>query len=608
MCGIFGYIGKRNSVEVALEGLKRLEYRGYDSAGLAGIHEGDLAWVKTVGNIASLEQEVKSQQFTVEPIIAHTRWATHGAPTATNAHPHYDHDKTITLVHNGIIDNHHALREQLKKEGIAFETDTDTEVIVHLIAKHYNGNILEAVQAAIPHLQGAYAIALIHRDHPDQILAVAHESPLVIGVGGNEAFIASDSHAFSAHTREVMFLSNAEIAIVSKNKLEVYDLALEQLEKESTQLDPSVADVTKGDYPHFTLKEIYEQPQTLRNAFASRLLMDYGNATFEEGHFNPDMFSTVKRVLILGCGTSWHAGCIASYMIEELAHIPVQVEIASEFRYKNPIVPSDTLIIAISQSGETADTLAAVREVKAKGAHLLAICNVPHSTLGREADFTLQLHAGPEIGVCSTKAFTSQVTVLSLIALMMARMRDLSRHQGQQFLKALTALPEQLQYVLSQGAHIESIAKKYAHYQNFFFLGRSYMYPSAQEGALKLKEIAYINANGYPAGEMKHGPIALISEECPTVAVCANRQTYGKMLNNIMEVKARKGPTIGIGFQSSEDLEQIADDTIFIPETLDALAPIPVAVVMQLFAYYVAKERGAEIDQPRNLAKSVTVE
>jgi glutamine---fructose-6-phosphate transaminase (isomerizing) len=608
MCGIFGYIGKKNSVNVVIEGLKRLEYRGYDSAGIAGSKDGKLYSCKEVGKVSFLETELERTQLSLDVAIGHTRWATHGKPSELNAHPHFDALRTLSLVHNGIVENHEALRQHLIQKGITFQSETDTEVIAHLIGVHYHGDILKAVQTVIPLLEGSFAIAIIHRDYPDQIIAVAHESPLVIGIGADEAFISSDSHAFLAHTREVVFLSNSEIAVIRPDKLEIFNTSLEQIRKEHEFLSIEAEEISKKGYEHYTLKEINEQSQAIRNALLSRYLEDYGTAVFEELSFDVNELLSIQRILILACGTSWHAGCVASYLIEDMARIPVQVEISSEFRYKNPIVPSGTFVIAISQSGETADTVAALRELKAKGAKVLGICNVHGSTLARECDCTLFLKAGPEIGVCSTKAFVSQVTVLTLFSLLLARMRHMSKLEGQEFIQALKILPDQVQKVLNNADHIQRLAKKYAKYENFFYLGRRYMFPTALEGALKLKEISYINANGYPAGEMKHGPIALINENCPTLAFCANKLTYDKLLSNLMEVKARSGPILAIAEEDSKGIESVADDVIWVPRCKDEIAVIPTTVAAQLFAYYVAYERGEDIDQPRNLAKSVTVE
>ncbi len=607
MCGIFGYIGKKDPIKMVLDGLKRLEYRGYDSAGLAGVEDGKIVACKEVGKVSALEQEVQKNHFAPELAIAQTRWATHGTVTKLNAHPHFDAQQSLALVHNGIIENYEALKKKLQESGVQFVSDTDTEVIAHLIAHYYEGNLLNAVQKTVDELKGAYAVAVVHRDFPDQIIAIAHECPLVIGIGNNEAFVSSDPNAFAFYTRQAIYLSNSEIAVIKADSQQVYNTN-QEITKESQLIEGNVDQISKGTFDHYTLKEIYEQPQAIRNALLSRFLPEYGTALFEELDFNMTDLLTVERILILACGTSWHAGCVAAYLIEDKARIPVQVEISSEFRYKNPLVPPGTFVIAISQSGETADTIAAVREVKAKGARVLALCNVHGSTLTREADSTIFLKAGAEIGVCSTKAFTSQVVVLALFTLLLARMRHMSKSEGQDFLHALLKLPDQVQTVLDQSHQIEAIAKKYAKYDNFFYLGRRYMFPTSLEGALKLKEISYINANGYAAGEMKHGPIALINEECPTVALCANRMTYDKLISNLMEIKARHGRIIAIAEEGQDQIEKIADDVIYVPASIDELASILTTVVTQLLAYYIAKERGADIDQPRNLAKSVTVE
>lgn len=609
MCGIFGYVGSQDAVKIIINGLRKLEYRGYDSAGIAGISDNELVSCKEVGKLNILEAEVQKQGLAFNLAIGHTRWATHGIPTKVNAHPQFDKERSLAVVHNGIIENHESLRQGLMKKGITFVSDTDTEVIAHLIAGYYEGDLLQAVQRTIPLLEGAYAIAVIHRAHPQQIIAVAHRSPLVVGVGKNEAFISSDSHAFAGEVNEIIFLSNAEIASITPNKLEVYNSSMEQIAKERKPHTLSNEEISKGDFAHYTLKEIYQQPQTIRSALSGRILEDFGTATFEESNFDPNELIAVERVLILACGTSWHAGLIGAMMLEDRARIPVQVEISSEFRYKNPLISPGTFVIAISQSGETADTIAAVREVKAKGAKVLAICNVSGSTLVRESDFSLFLRAGPEIGVCSTKAFTSQVTILALFTILMARMRHMDKREGQTFLNALQKLPTQVQEILDNASHIQSVAKAYAHYENFFFIGRRYMFPASLEGALKLKEISYINANGYAAGEMKHGPIALLNEQCPVVALCSNLTTVQKLESNLREVKARHAPLIIIADKNSEkSFEKLADGVIRIPKTIDELAAIPTVVAAQLLAYYIALEKGTDIDQPRNLAKSVTVE
>lgn len=608
MCGIIGYIGNRNVVDVTIQGLKKLEYRGYDSSGIAGLRNGELLYNKQVGKISELEKEIKKKNLELDLAIAHTRWATHGKPNRGNAHPHFNSGHCLALVHNGIIENHSSLRDMLVKKGVVFHSDTDTEVIAHLISDFYRGDLLKAVMETIPLLKGSYAIALIHRNHPGKIIGIANESPLVIGIGREEMFLASDTHAFAGSAHSAVYIESGEVAVIERDGYEVYDSMMTPISKESRELIHQAEEVTRGEFDHYTLKEIFEQPQALRSALTARGIDEYGTAKFDTLNIEMSELLSVQRIIILACGTSYYAGHIGEYMLEELARIPTQVEISSEYRYKNPIVPEGTLVIAISQSGETADTLAAFRELKAKGATVLTICNVHDSSIAREADSCLYLRAGIEIGVCSTKAFTSQVGVLALFTLMMARMRHLGRDDGQAFLNEIKKLPEHVEKVLESSDQIQAIAKKYAHYDNFFYLGRRYMFPGALEGALKLKEIAYINANGYPAGEMKHGPIALIGPDCPTVALTNDRYTYEKMLSNLMEVKARSGPIIAIAEEGAEGLEEVADDLIRVPKTRDEIAVIPATIATQLLAYYIALERGTEIDQPRNLAKSVTVE
>lgn len=609
MCGIFGYIGPQNSVQMVLSGLKKLEYRGYDSSGIVGISNGKLLFAKQVGKLEKLENEINTTHLELDSAIGHTRWATHGKPTFENAHPHFDAAMSVGVVHNGIIENDQELRRLLKSHGVVFKSETDTEVVPHLIAHYYTGNLLEAVCATVSMLKGAFSLAIIHRDHPDCLVCVAKECPLAVGIGSNEGFISSDPHAFAAFTRDVFYLSAAEIAVVKAGSYEVYDAGQTLLNKTLHRIEAKTETHARGNFEHFTLKEIHEQPKVMENALLGRINEEYGTVKFEELSLDINDFLTIERILILGCGTSWHAGYLAEYMIEDIARIPVQVEISSEYRYKNPIVLPGTLVIAISQSGETADTLAATRELQAKGAKILALCNVHGSTLDREADAHIYLRAGIEIGVCSTKAFTNQVLTLYLLTIMIARMRHLTSQEGLEYLYPIRQLSLQVQEVLDRADQIKAIAKRYAQYNNFFYVGRRYMYPACLEGALKLKEISYINANGYPAGELKHGPIALITEQCPTVAFCANKKTYGKLLNNLREIKARGGLIVAIAEEGSDgELTEIADDIIWVPGTRDELASIPASVAAQLFAYYVALERGTEIDKPRNLAKSVTVE
>lgn len=606
MCGIYAYFGHRNGIKIALDGLRRIEYRGYDSAGIGTVVDGKITYFKDVGKISSIEHLIGD--LTSPIVIAHTRWATHGKVTKENAHPHLDDTSSVACVLNGIIENFQPLKEKLRSEGATFKSETDTEVLPQLIARLYEGDFLRAVQEALLLIHGSYATACLHKNHPNELIVAASGCPLVIGVGVQETFVASDPNALIHHTREVIYLSGGEVARITPEGVEIFDASMTQISKKTEQLLHSVEEVSKGAYEHFTLKEIFEQPQTIRNAMLSRFFEEYGTVALDGLNLSVNDLLSIQRILIIACGTSWHAGYVASYMLEDCARVPTQVEVSSEFRYKNPIVPEGTFVIAISQSGETADTIAAVREIKAKGAKVLAICNMQGSTLARESDGCLFLRAGPEVGVCSTKAFTSQLVVLSLFAILMARMRHMSKVEGQQCLQSLQQLPEQVQKVLDSAPLIEKIAKKYSHFSDFFFLGRRYMYPTALEGALKLKEIAYVNANGYPAGEMKHGPIALINENCPTIALCADKTTYDKLISNLMEVKARNGKVIAIAHEGAKGLEGVADDIIYVPDTYDEFAPIISTVVTQLLAYYMARERGADIDKPRNLAKSVTVE
>ncbi len=610
MCGIFGYIGSHNSTQICLEGLKRLEYRGYDSSGIAGIHDGSLFIVKERGKIAALEALLLQNPIPFEFAIAHTRWATHGEPTTDNAHPHSDQNNTLTIVHNGIIENHQSLRQYLKEKGISFRSETDSEVVAQLIAYLYKGNFLGAVQKALSMLQGFWGIAVIHKDHPDQIIVAARENPIAIATNASreESFISSDANAFPHDDLDVIFLRSDEVAVVRRGSVEIFDQASTKVERNAERLGLDTFAFSKGDFPHFMLKEIFDQPQAIQQALHNRCIDDYGTVEFDNLTFTAQELLGIRNILILACGTSWHAGCIAASLFEDIARISSQAEIASEFRYRNPIVSEETLVIAISQSGETLDTIAAVRETKRKGAKVLGICNVRNSTLTRECDSTLFLRAGPEISVCSTKAFTSQITVLSLFTLLMARLRHMSKEEGQELIKELRTLPALCQHVLQQGPEIEAIAKKYAEFDNFFFLGRHYMHITSLEAALKLKEISYLQATGYPSGELKHGPIALVNPELAVVGLCGNQKTYEKTLSNLTEAKSRGGKILAIAPQGASHIEDVADDVIYLPQVSDWLAAIPYSIICQLLAYYIAIQRGTEIDQPRNLAKSVTVE
>ncbi len=610
MCGIFGYTGKENSLAICLKGLKQLEYRGYDSAGIAGVQNGELVFVKDSSKISLLEEKILEKNYSLDAAIGHTRWATHGKPTYENAHPHFDEKLSLALVHNGIIENYDSLKEMLKSKGFFFRSETDTEVIAQLIAYHYKGELYKAVQKAVKLLKGSLAIAVIHKDFPEEIVATTRESPLTIGYDTEktEGWISSDPNSFLGKSLNIFFLKNDEIARVNKGAITIFDKNLERIFKKAEKLESEYEAPSKKGFEHFMLKEIYEQPLTIQKALLGRFSESFGNVEFESFHFSPKELSATSHILMVACGTSWHAGCIGAAILEEKARIPTQAEIASELRYKNPIISKETLVVAISQSGETADTIAAVREAKTKGAKILGICNVKNSTLTRESDSCIFLKAGPEIGVCSTKAFTSQIAVLYLFALLMARLRHLNKQETFFFWQHLKKIPQKIKQVLDKASEIESIAKKYSQYNHFFFLGRRYMYATCLEAALKLKEISYVNANGYPAGELKHGPIALLDANFPIIAFCANLQTYEKMASNLMEVKARGAPVFALIPQGFEEMNHIADDIFYLPYTLDELAVFPSSVAGQLFAYYVAKNRGAEIDQPRNLAKSVTVE
>ncbi|HRW58794.1 MAG TPA: glutamine--fructose-6-phosphate transaminase (isomerizing) [Chlamydiales bacterium] len=611
MCGIFGYIGNEHSVRNCLDGLKLLEYRGYDSAGIAGIKNGELHIYKEVGNIAVLEKSINVNDLDLSLTIGHTRWATHGKPSKENAHPHHDYKHTVAVVHNGIIENFNEIKKWLKTEkNITCSTDTDTEVIAQMISVYYRGSIKQAVFETMHKLKGSFAIAVIHKNHPNEIIAMARENPLVIGHSDDkeEIFISSDPNAFLGRRLNVFYLKNNEIVSISQNHIEVYNEKNHRIEKLTELLDSQEGIPSKNGFDHFMIKEIFEQPLTIKKAFYGRICDQYKTAIFESLNFTPQELMGTKQILIIACGTAWHAGCIGAMMLEEKARIPTHAELASELRFKNPIINEDTLVIAISQSGETADTLSAVREAKGKGAKVLGIVNVRNSTLTRESDSCIYLNAGPEISVCSTKAFTAQITVLSLFTLYMARLRHQSKEDGNAFIEELIKIPSSIQQILERADEIETISKKYAHFESFFFMGRNYMYTCCLEAALKLKEISYLNANGYPAGEMKHGPIALISKKMPVIAFCANELTFDKMLSNLQEVKARGAPILAITHKVCPELLEIADDVIEVPFTSDLFASLTSSIVGQLIAYYIAKKRGTEIDQPRNLAKSVTVE
>jgi len=610
MCGIVGYIGNKDATPILLEGLKRLEYRGYDSAGVAILTNGKITVEKQPGKISALEQSLAQNALSGKLGIAHTRWATHGVPNQTNAHPHTDTTGRIALIHNGIIENYQTIKTKLESNGYKFSTDTDTEALVNLIAEYYqNGsNLEEAVRAALSQVEGTYGIAVISRDDPDTLIAARRGSPLVVGMGENEFFVASDVSAIINHTKDVTYLDDNEIAIITRDKVTIKTIDNLEVDKKVEKIAFDLDKIEKSGYDHFMLKEIMEQPQTIEDAMRGRLLSEEGTARLGGIRHEMESLLYAPQILFSACGTSWHASLIGEYMLEEFARTPVEVEYASEFRYRDPIIERGAVMFVISQSGETADTLAAMKEAKRKGAKVFGICNVVGSTIARESDAGVYLHAGPEIGVASTKAFTSQVMVLSLLSLLMARMRNLGASKGIDIVNEMKALPQKIEKILQTHELIKEIAKEYHQSQNFLYLGRGYNFPVALEGALKLKEISYIHAEGYPAAEMKHGPIALIDENMPVVFIATKDSTYEKITSNIEEVKARSGRIIAIATEGDEEIKKRADHVIYIPPTLEFLTPILTIIPLQLLAYHIAILRGCDVDQPRNLAKSVTVE
>lgn len=629
MCGIVGYIGNREATPILLSGLKRLEYRGYDSAGLALLEDlpaaissnghstqlhpaQQLVIEKCKGKVTDLE-ELSGRNPHLSTIgIGHTRWATHGAPSDVNAHPHTDQSGKIAIIHNGIIENYSQIKKHLIARGHTFRTETDTEVLAHLIGEFFeqNHNLTEAVRLSLNEVVGAYGIAVISSENPDEIVVARKGSPLVIGVGNdNDYFVASDAAAIIAHTRQVIYLSDNEMATITRSGIKTRTISNVEITKTIEIIEMELEAIEKGGFDHFMLKEIYEQPRTITDAMRGRVIEEEGNVVLGglENHLRE--LRRANRILITACGTSFHAGLIGKYMIEQFARIPVDIEYASEFRYRNPIVGDDDVMFAISQSGETADTLAALREGKRKGALGLGIVNVVGSTIARESDGGVYIHAGPEIGVASTKAFTSQLTVFALITIMLGRMRHLSVVDGRAMIRELLALPDKVQQTIENTERqVKEIAEIFKNATNFLYLGRGYNYPAALEGALKLKEISYIHAEGYPAAEMKHGPIALIDENMPVVFVAPHDDVYEKILSNIQEVRARKGHVIAIATEGDEQISELAEQVIYIPETIPMLTPILSVVPLQLLAYYMATARGCNVDQPRNLAKSVTVE
>jgi glucosamine--fructose-6-phosphate aminotransferase (isomerizing) len=608
MCGIVGYVGPRVATPLLIEGLKRLEYRGYDSAGVAIVNGRGVETRKAAGKISTLETIVTGSPVSGTLGIAHTRWATHGAPTTGNAHPHTDCKGNIAVVHNGIIENATALRHWLEDNGHTFQSETDTEVLAHLIEASYDGNLEDAVIEALHMVHGTYGIAVISSLDRDKIVAARKGSPLIIGLGDQEYYIASDVSAILEHTRQVVYLDDGDLAVLERTGYRVLDLDAHEMTREVSQVDWDLDQIERGGFDHFMLKEIFEQPQTIENTMRGRLLEADGTAKLAGLNLANDELLEIDNIIITACGTSWHSALIGEHMLEEMTRIPVEVEYASEFRYRNPIVTPRTLCIVISQSGETADTLAAMREAKRRGARAIGLVNVVGSTIARESDGGVYLHAGPEIGVASTKAFTSQVVALALLTLRMGRLRSLSAVRGGEIIEALHALPGQIQEILDRAPEIEQLAGQYVDSHNFLYLGRGYNFAVALEGALKLKEISYIHAEGYPAAEMKHGPIALIDSQMPVVFIAPHDSVFDKVVSNVQEVKARGGRVIALTSRDEPQLAGLIDHEIRIPQTIEMLTPVLAAVPLQLLAYYIAVKRGCNVDQPRNLAKSVTVE
>ncbi len=615
MCGIVGYIGHREAYPIILKGLKRLEYRGYDSAGIALYDGKDIKLSKTKGKVADLEERLEKEITTDGTLgIGHTRWATHGVPNDVNSHPHYSNSGNLVIIHNGIIENYESLKKELKKRGYTFKSDTDTEVLINLIEdvmKQENTKLGKAVQVALNQVVGAYAIAVFDKNKPNEIVVAKLGSPLAIGVGEDEFFIASDASPFIEYTKNAIYLEDEEMAVIRRGK----DVKIRKI-KDDSLVDPYVQElqinleqIEKGGYDHFMLKEIYEQPRAILDTFRGRLLTNEAIIKMAGVEDNMKKFLNADRILIVACGTSWHAGLVAEYIFEDLARIPVEVEYASEFRYRNPVIRENDVVIAISQSGETADTLAAIKLAKSKGAFVFGVCNVVGSSIARETDAGAYTHAGPEIGVASTKAFTTQITILTLIALRLARAKGtISSSDFRHQLIELELIPAKVEKALQSDAYVKTIAAIYKDVKNFLYLGRGYNFPVALEGALKLKEISYIHAEGYPAAEMKHGPIALIDENMPIVVIATKKGHYEKVVSNIQEIKSRKGKIIGIVTEGDVDVRELADHVIEVPDTLESLSPLLTTIPLQLLSYHIAVMLNKNVDQPRNLAKSVTVE
>lgn len=607
MCGIVAYLGKKQSLPILINGLRRLEYRGYDSSGVAILNNQKIKKVKAVGKIDNLANKVKGEDLSGTIGIAHTRWATHGGVTEANTHPHSGCTEDLAIVHNGIIENYRELREKFLA-GHKIESETDTEILAHLIEVFYKGNLLEAVQAALHEVRGTYGLVAMHVNEPDKIIAARLGSPLVIGVGGDEYYVASDTSPMLAYTRNVIFLDDGEVAEISRSGLQIYNLEAKSVVKNTETIDWDEEQAQKQGFPHFMLKEIYDQPTVFMDAIRGRFDLETGTAHLGGLNMIVEEMRRINRVVFLACGTSSYAAMVGKFAFERLAGIVSEVNVASEFRYSDPIVDENTLVFALSQSGETADTLAAVREAKRKGAVVRGIVNVIGSTIARECSGGTYIHAGPELAVASTKAYTNTIAVLLLYALQFGRNRRLSLATGKRLLEAMLEIPEKMKEIFNQDEEIKALAEKYSNYRDFYFLGRGVNYPVALEGSLKLKEISYCHSEAYPAGELKHGPIALLSENFPVVALLTKNQLYEKMLSNTQEIKARKAPIIALATMGDESIRETANDVIFVPPTMELLEPLLNTVPLQLFAYHLAVKLGRDVDRPRNLAKSVTVE
>ena len=611
MCGIVGYIGEKEAMPILLDGLKRLEYRGYDSAGIAVLEDDSLKVFKRAGKVADLETLADLHPSAAHIGIGHTRWATHGVPNDVNAHPHVDHTGEIAVIHNGIIENYGAIRKRLLRDGIEFRTDTDTESLVQLISAFVDitGDLEQAVRLALKEVDGTYGIIVLSRRDPGKLIAARRGSPIVLGVNDGEYFVASDASAIVGHTRQVIYLEDGEIATLTREGCEIKTLGDEVIQHKIEEITYDIEQIEKSGYDHFMLKEIHEQPQTIHDSMRGRIILEKGTAKLGGLREVLPVLNNARRIIITACGTSWHAALVGEYMLEQYARIPVEVEYASEFRYRNPIITQDDVVIAISQSGETADTLAALREAKNQGATVIGICNVVGSTIARETHAGVFTHAGPEIGVASTKAFTAQLVALSLLTLMLGRNRGfISLEEGKIHAAELLAIPDKVREILEHSEQIKDLADQFCNTTNALYLGRGYNFPVALEGALKLKEISYIHAEGYPAAEMKHGPIALIDENMPVVVIAPQDRIHEKVISNIQEVLARKGQVIAVVNHEDEVIEGMAQHVIRIPRTEDFLTPLLTSIPLQLLAYYIAVSRDCDVDQPRNLAKSVTVE